>query len=396
MMKNSIYHLSSPSHALKIRVHVSIMILLLVIISLSFPVSAVYLVAVEPNPPGADNVGSNLQNYEWVSIFNPSSTPINISGWYVLDEGGSTVCTIPNGIFLCPKAFYKCINKGSAVLSNTAGENVTLYDSLGNPVSSASTPGGLLDTANDEQIWWNSSGTWVFGNYLGRTGNWTNMTGKVWSTKLGNFYDADLYLFRYTCYQRSVAGSVLKGVKDMLADAKIRINKSGTYVWLNQSLNSTQVHYNVHFEGGEDIGFIPPYMLADLSEPKRRATIFEEYYIHLPVEGMQLTGWNIGNYWLLSGIAAKETNGTLFKSWEFYVLFFRTPGATFGPPPAGTDYLNLTKKMIYYRTKIIEDVWRAMEINGIWDTFWNNVGSYLNSYVKIWSAVRNLITSYIP
>ena len=360
----------------------------------SFPVKAVYLVGVEGNPPNPFPDSGN----EWVIIYNPSSSPVNLTNWYV-DVDGKTE-TISKKTIICPQGYYLFKpERVTAWITNTGLFNVTLYDNLGNIVSRAK---NLSDGQNDEYICYNATGSpngWVCppSSTVTLLGKEIDFQGKVWSTNYTTFYTATLNMTVFTCTLRNESGD-LKNVRDMIADARIHVPATGE--WINHTLyrsplNSTQIHYTVQFIGGEDVGFIPPYMLVDLSSP-RDQTVLNDYYIHTPVEGLKLKGWNVGDYWLLSGVAAKERKGKLFKSMEIYILFFRTPGASFGSPPSGNDYLNLTKKMIYYRTKIIEDIWRSMEVNGIWDSFWNNVGSYLNSYVKIWSAVRKIIKAYIP
>ncbi len=357
--------------------------LILLAITLIARVSAVYIAAVEPNPDGKDAYR------EWVAIYNPDDQPVYIGGWYVYDESDEKVfCKIPDGIYICPHSFYRCYEAGeihAALLMNAKpGDNITLYDSNGVAIDSAY---NLSDPYDDERIWWRPDATsdLVFGYYADLASVNVEMSGKTWSTSLRSFYDSTLTLRIHSCYRRGV-----EGVEDIVGVAEISVNGE-TLAW---DFNGTIVHYDVHLAGGEDVGFIPPYMLTEIASGKK-AELVQKYYLNVPVAGIQLSGWRIGGYWLLSGVAVREEGGGLFNSSEFYVLYFRN-GGDFGLPPSGGDYLNLTKRLIYFRTKIIEDVWRSMESTGLWNVFWDAMSRYMSAYIDIWSAVRSRLVPYVP
>ncbi|MHC1624656.1 MAG: hypothetical protein ACXQS2_01460, partial [Methermicoccaceae archaeon] len=159
--------------------------------------------------------------------------------------------------------------------------------------------------------------------------------------------------------------------------------------------NGTQVEYNVHLVAGDDVGFIPPYMMVDLSTGEGLYLV-QRYNLHVPVWGITFTGWNIGNYWTLYGMMVESKPGELFSSWNAYMFFFRNKG-DFGAPPEGDTYRDLVKKTIYYRTKIVEDIWRAMESMGLYEQYWSSLATYLNAHVELWKAVRERLGwVYIP
>jgi hypothetical protein len=210
--------------------------------------------------------------------------------------------------------------------------------------------------------------------------------GKAWTPGYDRFYDATIKL-------NGTRTLRISGVYDVSFNVTISVPSWGK-TW-NFVMNGTQIEYNIHFGAGEDVGYIPPHMIADLTNPAREMSVLEKYNIYLPVRGVSFTGWNINDYWTFSGILVEAESGDIFQSWNPYFFFFRYSG-NFGTAPAGTTYKDLVKKVIYYRTKIIEDIWKSMENLGIYDSYWNNLGSYLNNQVKIWKGVRSIIGYYIP
>lgn len=122
------------------------------------PEGYVVINEVEQNPPGNDNDGGV---YEWVELYNPSGTAVDIGGWTLTATGGSPVTkTISQGTVLQPGQ-RKIIQSGSQWLDNS-GEKVVLKDDQGNTKNSTPT---LNDSDNDNQSWQRSSdggSTWVF------------------------------------------------------------------------------------------------------------------------------------------------------------------------------------------------------------------------------------------
>ncbi len=212
------------------------------------------------------------------------------------------------------------------------------------------------------------------------------MNGKAWTPGWNQFYDATIVL-------NGTKEERLPGVYDLVLNVTISIPSAGK-TW-RLTMNGSQMWYNVHLNAGDDVGFIPPYMVADLTDPAREVSVVERYYIHIPLHGISLTGWNINNYWTLSGVLVESNSGDVFSSWNAYFFFFRNSGS-FGLPPTGTGFGDIVRKIIYYRTMILEDVWRAMESMGLYDQYWNDLGMYLNSQMAIWKAVRSQIGYYIP
>jgi len=211
------------------------------------------------------------------------------------------------------------------------------------------------------------------------------MNGKAWTFGWDKFYDATA-LLNCTKTER------IKGVSDLTCNTTVIIPEVGES-W-QFTMNGTQIEYNIHLIAGKDIGYIPPYLLTDLVSG-RGIDIIQKYHLYVPLHGISLTGWNIGEYWTLTGVIVENKQGDLFKSWNAYTLYFRNNG-DFGAEPTGDTYKDLVKRFIYYRTQLIEQVWKAMESMGLYEQYWNDLGAYLNGQAKIWKAVREKLGYYIP
>ena len=67
---------------------------------------------------------------EWVELYNPSDTAIDVSGWRIDDDTpGGTQTTIAAGSVV-PARGYLVVTLSSAILNNT-GDSVTLIDPAG-------------------------------------------------------------------------------------------------------------------------------------------------------------------------------------------------------------------------------------------------------------------------
>jgi hypothetical protein len=80
---------------------------------------------VELNPPGDDNSGSVE---EWIELYNPSSSSVDLSGWKLsTTHGGTITATISQGTIILADGYY-VYNRGSQWLDNN-DESVVLRDS---------------------------------------------------------------------------------------------------------------------------------------------------------------------------------------------------------------------------------------------------------------------------
>ncbi len=80
---------------------------------------------VELNPPGDDNSGSVE---EWIELYNPSSSSVDLSGWKLsTTHGGTVTVTISQGTIILADGYY-VYNRGSQWLDNN-DESVVLRDS---------------------------------------------------------------------------------------------------------------------------------------------------------------------------------------------------------------------------------------------------------------------------
>jgi hypothetical protein len=97
----------------------------------------------EQNPAGTD------AGNEWVELYNPTTSTVNIGGWTVSTTSGVNVTlTIPPGTSFIAKGYY-VVTYGSQWLDNE-NESVILRDASGNEVDRTPL---LSDTYNDGRSW---------------------------------------------------------------------------------------------------------------------------------------------------------------------------------------------------------------------------------------------------
>lgn len=117
--------------------------------------SNVVINEVESNPSGDD------KGNEWVELYNPINSSIDISGWIIKSTHGKTnTHIIPVGVSISAGSYY-IIRLAGQFLDNE-GESVFLFDSSGNNVDK--TP-ALSDTSNNSNTWQRSpdgSTNWIF------------------------------------------------------------------------------------------------------------------------------------------------------------------------------------------------------------------------------------------
>lgn len=100
----------------------------------------------ELNPPGNDNY---LSVEEWVELYNPTSTDIDISGWTLSTTHGKTVTVyIPQGTVIKAHGYY-VYSRGSQWLDND-DESIILRDSNGNEIDRTPVKS---DNENDDRTW---------------------------------------------------------------------------------------------------------------------------------------------------------------------------------------------------------------------------------------------------
>jgi len=113
---------------------------------------------VEQNPEGNDNYTSVI---EWIELYNPTASPIDISGWKIsTTQGEIHTLTIPQVTILAAKDYY-IIESGSQWLDNTQ-ESVILKNDAGTIIDQ--TP-QLSDEDNNSFSWQrypNGEESWEF------------------------------------------------------------------------------------------------------------------------------------------------------------------------------------------------------------------------------------------
>jgi hypothetical protein len=96
---------------------------------------------IELNPPGAD------YNKEWIELYNPTSSSIDLSGWKIYTSGGG-VYKIPDYTIIAPNS-YIIVSFKTIFLSNV-NEYIILKDSTGAIVDQSPI---LSDVADNEYTW---------------------------------------------------------------------------------------------------------------------------------------------------------------------------------------------------------------------------------------------------
>jgi hypothetical protein len=101
---------------------------------------------IELNPSGNDT-GLNVE--EWVELYNPSKSSVNIGGWNLSSTHGTIVTiTIPQGVTLGAKDYYVC--KRGALWLDNEDESVVLRDSEAIEVDRSIQ---ISDGENDGKSW---------------------------------------------------------------------------------------------------------------------------------------------------------------------------------------------------------------------------------------------------
>ncbi|WP_455369030.1 lamin tail domain-containing protein [[Eubacterium] cellulosolvens] len=99
----------------------------------------------ESDPPGNDYDAGN----EWVELYNPTTSSIDISNWKIIPTNNETnTIILPEGTIIRSKGYYVA-EYSTQFLYNTA-EIIILKDSVGNEIDQ--TP-SKNDTVNDERAW---------------------------------------------------------------------------------------------------------------------------------------------------------------------------------------------------------------------------------------------------
>ncbi len=110
---------------------------------------------VELNPAG-DDAGN-----EWIELYNPTATMIDLAGWTLQTTTGVTVSvTIPQGEQIAPNGYY-LVTHGEQWLDNQ-NESIILRDKSGQQKNVTPT---LSDTDNDARSWQrypDGAGNWVY------------------------------------------------------------------------------------------------------------------------------------------------------------------------------------------------------------------------------------------
>ncbi|MCH6586422.1 MAG: lamin tail domain-containing protein [Thaumarchaeota archaeon] len=124
--------------------HVAIILFAISVSMITIPAYAasnIVILEVEPNPAGTD------AGNEWVRLFNPSGSSVNLSGWEIVSTHGAI-----NSYFLSgniPACNDIKIIFPSQFIDNE-DESLILYDNTGRVVNSTPT---IYDTSNDGSTW---------------------------------------------------------------------------------------------------------------------------------------------------------------------------------------------------------------------------------------------------
>ena len=106
---------------------------------------------VELNPPGPDSRSSNTASSsvtEFVELYNPTDSPIDVSGWKIIPTKAWKIYTIPSGSIVLPNDH--AVFMASSYWFNDASEFITLKDASG--VIIDQTP-LLVDNDDDMNSW---------------------------------------------------------------------------------------------------------------------------------------------------------------------------------------------------------------------------------------------------
>ena len=100
--------------------------------------------AFDPNPNGRD------AGKEWVMLYNPTNSSVNVSGWMLSSThySGGVNISIPQGTIIPPKCYWTYIHSKGWLHNN--GESIILRDSKGNEIDR--TP-FKRDNDNDNRFW---------------------------------------------------------------------------------------------------------------------------------------------------------------------------------------------------------------------------------------------------
>jgi len=99
----------------------------------------------ESDPPGSDYDAEN----EWVELYNPTTSSIDISNWKIIPTNNETnTIILPEGTIIGAKGYYVA-DHSTQFLDNSA-ELIILQDSTGYEVDRAPSKN---DTKNDEGAW---------------------------------------------------------------------------------------------------------------------------------------------------------------------------------------------------------------------------------------------------
>ncbi len=117
---------------------------------------------VEINPSHDNPYGPSVQ---WVELYNPSASPVNLGGWVITSNSTNFTITIEKDIILIPKT-YLIIGAGSRAFDSqwfsNSNETIVLVDSRGTIIDSI---GPFTDDVNVSYTWQRlavDNDNWVF------------------------------------------------------------------------------------------------------------------------------------------------------------------------------------------------------------------------------------------
>lgn len=128
----------------------SIFLIAVLLFAVTYPVLAqsnVIIAEIESNPSGSDN------GNEWIKLYNPTNSVVDISGWMIKSTHGKTnTQIISHGVSITSTGYY--LVKLSGQFLDNENESIILTDTTGSVVDKT---GLFSDTSNDNKTWKNES-----------------------------------------------------------------------------------------------------------------------------------------------------------------------------------------------------------------------------------------------
>ncbi len=102
---------------------------------------------------------SNSFNDEWIELYNPGDTNINLSGWVLEASDGTPSQTIPNGTIIAPESYLLLERTDDTTVNNITADLIYtgVLGNEGETLTLKSPDGNIIDSVNED------GGGWVAG-----------------------------------------------------------------------------------------------------------------------------------------------------------------------------------------------------------------------------------------